>query len=244
MKVVLGIFLFFLCLACKKVEDRTCWKGEGEVTTITRNLSSFSVLETQGSVEVHLVQDTLTYAKLTCGTKLAKQITTVVENNHLKIQNHNRCSFIRPKQVLPILEIHYMNIDTILHGGSETLKTLNTLIGKELILKSLDNSSHLELTVDLEKFVYHTSDSWTDLTIHGKTDQALFYQKGNAFCDASELNILGDATVITKSVGNITLGELFHRLTVDIRSSGNVYYSGAPTSIQLIDTGDGELIHL
>lgn len=243
MKAQFYIAILLLLFSCKKVEDRTCWKSQGEINNFERYLDEFNAIETKGSIEIHLVQDSLNFAVLKCGTHLEKQIQTRVEAKHLYIENHNRCSFVRPKQETPILELHYIFLDTIHHAASESLKTINCIKTNHLVLKSLDNSSHLDLEVDVKDLIFHTSDSWTDLTVKGKVDQLTFYLKGNSFSDAKKLEIK-EATVISKSAGNIELGTILNKLKVDIRGSGNIYYSGNPATIEKTDTGDGELIHL
>lgn len=242
MKILFILSGFAFLLACKKVDDRRCWKGEGKVSTVDRELDGFHYIETNGAVEIHLVQDTVSYARLTCGEKLMGQIETIVQDKHLRVNNHNKCSFLRPKADFPILEIHFVNIDTLLHLGSGNLNTLNTLKTNNLHVLSLDNSSHLELDIEVNNFQFHTSDSWTDLTVSGSTKKAQFFLKGNAFSDARNLQVDGDAVVLSRSVGDLKIGPVSQVLKVDISSKGNVYYQGNPAQIELIDTGEGELI--
>ena len=67
--IVLFITFVFILASCKKAEDRPCFKGVGDETTVEIELASFETLFLGPHLNYILVQDTLGKVVLTGGER-------------------------------------------------------------------------------------------------------------------------------------------------------------------------------
>ena len=73
----MGVSMRFLCIivllfvtACKKPENRSCFKGTGKVVTQYISLPSFQSMELHQRLNIVLVQDSLDFLEIAAGENL------------------------------------------------------------------------------------------------------------------------------------------------------------------------------
>jgi hypothetical protein len=83
---------------------------------------------------------------------------------------------------------------------------------------------------------------WGDYTLEGKTKIARIGARSNGFCDTRKLVVTDSIYVASETSGDmyVQVGNL--PLYGFIKSIGNVYYSGNPSPIKVVQSSTGRLI--
>ena len=88
----------------------------------------------------------------------------------------------------------------------------------------------------------YLSSGSTDVNLKGSCSNLYIYNSGLAPVKALALQTL-KTHVHSNTISKIEV-HATESLNVEIRNEGNVYYTGSPTNINLIITGNGEAIQL
>lgn len=243
MKKIIGILvLSILFVACKKPENRTCFKFIGEDSERIEMLSPFNKLVLKAHLEYTIVQDSTDHVVIKGGKNLVQLVRLVNEDGILTIKNENKCNFLRNEKKTIQVEIHCTSIANIRYEGSEPLKTIGTLKSDYFNLFILDGAGSVNLNLDCIYLDAGTSNGWGDYTLSGKTNKARIGVKSNGYCDVRNLIISDSLYVAQESVGDIHFKASNVRVFGYLKGSGNIYYSGIPSSLSILKTGSGEVI--
>lgn len=153
-----ALFLFYLifCSGCSRntlLEE--CTTSTGPRRQEIRNLPVFNEVQTNGNLNIFWHEAEEYKVRIEGGRNLLEQVRTSVENSCLKIENKNRCNWVR--SFAPDIQVHiYGNQLRLLEiKGFGQIKTLDTLKSDVLYLRHYGASSaHFflktrELFVDL-----------------------------------------------------------------------------------------------
>ena len=231
--------------SCKKASERKCFKSSGTPTTKEIALSDFNSLLLNEHVAYELVQDSLDKVVIHGGENLINFIECKVVDGRLEVENKNKCAFLRAgkkdKDKI-VVEIHFTDIVNIHYEGSEYLKSVGTIHSDYLTLLIRDGSGPVDMTLDSKIIYAEISHGWGDFTLRGQTESATLRVSSNGYCDVRDLLILDSAAVLSDTPGSTHLSVNGIPLTGFIKGSGNVYYSGTPSLIDVILTNTGKLV--
>ena len=110
-----GLFLgvMILVIACKKPEERTCWKGAGEYAEIEYAVDSIRAFHLNKNIKYRFFQDNERKILVKGGENLIQQVAIDNRDNVLYASNFNRCHFLRDpsdivevENTLPTLRTH------------------------------------------------------------------------------------------------------------------------------------------
>lgn len=238
--LLLVLSLLVTLAGCEKDSFCNCLKEEGATTTETRFLPSFTAIEMNNNVDVVLSQDSIFSIKVVCGKNLIDGILTEVSGNTLKIQNINRCNWLRDFNNKFTVNITMPKLDLITNYGSGNISCAEIITGGTFQIDNWNGTGELEfkLAYDDVKFKLHTGPA--DIIAAGVVKDCYVYSAGNGYFKGAGL-ISEYCYVTTKGTGDC---EVFAsiELGATIEYLGNVYYSGNPPSIIPVITGDGSLI--
>ena len=137
---LLSLLAIVIICGCRKDQLNDCFQSTGKDKTITRSLSPFTKIKAGEKFDIILTQDTgqEEEVKITCGSHLAGQITTVVQNNTLTIENKNTCNFVRSYDRKISIEVRVRYLDDIEIYSATNLSSNDTLNfeNKSLTLKN------------------------------------------------------------------------------------------------------------
>jgi hypothetical protein len=238
---ILSFIVLFLS-ACKKPENRPCWKTAGEEIEMTIALEPFTKLFLKEHVEFVLVQDTVEKVVLMGGKNLLNFISVSVSDQTLEIGNENKCTFLRSYDKKVKAEIHFKSIDNIRFEGSESLTNKGKLNFSWLTLLIRDGAGPVNLNVDALAIIATISHGWGDFTFSGNVNYANFNVWSNGFCNTYGLNVKDSITVVSSTQGPVHINADQVKLKAETNGSGNIYYRGTPNSISFNQYGLGELI--
>ena len=230
-----GLFLFQL--ACK---NDKCLQSSGEIINETRHLEAFKTIDVYNYFNVYLKSDTINKIEIEAGGKLIPNIETSVTNGNLTIRDLNTCGFLKGYADKNL----YISVDTLslvtVYDASR-LYTQDTLKVKELRILFLSQVGTCDMIIHASTF---NLDIWYgdgDYIVRGKAESASFYARVLSFIYANELEA-NSCYVYNQSMGDCYV-KANESLTLEIHDSGNVYYSGEPSVIEITNnSGTGKLI--
>ena len=238
------VFTFILSIltACKKPEERTCFKRTGDIDTLEVSVGGFDKLFLHEHVEYQLIQDSLDKVVLVGGKNLLGEIQLTVTEGLLDISNHNRCNFLRDYQKKVMAEIHFTNIINIHFEGTETLANRDTLQFDWLTFLIRDGAGPVKLNFNAQYVNAIVSHGWGDFTFKGTVNQANLNVRSNGYCDTYGMKVLDSLTVISNTQGTVKVNANGVKLKAQTEADGNILYKGVPSFIQFNQIGAGSLI--
>ncbi|MES2557415.1 MAG: DUF2807 domain-containing protein [Bacteroidota bacterium] len=228
--------------ACKKPENRKCFKSTGDDTTLEIPLSEFDRLKLNPHLSYLLIQDSTDKVVIKGGKNVVNLVEYNVTNELLEISNKNKCAFLRNAKRELLVEIHFTNIINIHYEGSEYLRSEGILNLDYFTIMVRDGAGPVDLTLNSKVIDADISHGWGDYTFHGTTEVARISARSNGFCDVYDLTITDSVYVASETPGHIRVRAEGIPLYGYIKSSGDIFYKGNPSVINVIQTGSGELI--
>lgn len=225
--------------------------GNGSVVTETRYSVSFNYVENQGSFDVYIIQDTISFVEIQAESNLIPHIRTIVHGNTLEIDTRENLGNNYSMNVI----VHTPVIDGVALSGSGLIDVDNIETGTfEAVLSgsgviygdvssvnfytSLSGSGEIDFFVDTDVSKAIISGSG-DIKLNGISNYADYKISGSGNIDAFGLPV-NECTAKISGSGNIytTVSDL---LNITISGSGNLYYRGDP-SINSNISGSGLII--
>ena len=240
--VVVIAMLLFVLSACKKLEDRKCFKTAGEEATLEIPIGNFGRLDLGPRIKYILVQDSVNKVVLSGGSHLISMIgLDIVDGDLLVIENRNTCNFLRSYKKEVTVEIHCKSIYYVVYHGTRDLICQTPIESAYFTYVALESSGTSHLNID-GKNIYVVCDKWGNFELEGTSDYLKIEMRGNSFGDAlkmqvnDSLNIVSSSSELTKIRANTI------PLRAEVSSNGDIWYVGNPSSIEYNRYGSGELI--
>jgi hypothetical protein len=240
--VALSLIILFIS-ACKKPEDRRCWKTAGKEIEMTLPVAPFSKLFLHEHIEFVLVQDSIEKVVLTGGENLLNRISVTVSDGLLDIKNENKCAFFRSYDKKVKAEIHFKGIENIHYEGSESLTNKGKLNFSWLTLLVRDGAGPVNLNFDAYVVIATVSHGWGDFTFSGSVNYANLNVWSNGFCNTYGLKVKDSISVVSTTQGPVHINADQAKLKAETNGSGNIYYRGTPSSIAFHKYALGDLIN-
>jgi len=245
-----GVSMSFLCItallfatACKKPENRACWKGTGKVVTQYISLPSFQSMELHQRLNIVLVQDSLDFLEIEAGENLQNFIDWSVVDGKLEIWNQNKCSYLRYKTGDVKIIIHFKSLANLIYWGSELLVSRDTIQADYLDVLMNDGAGDLDLNIHANVINVVNPHGFSSIYIAGFCHFLRLDIDGYGTFDTRDLQVTDSIAVMYASNGTSFLDAQNVKIKAELSSSGNVMYEGLPTLIQKIRYGTGDLIH-
>jgi hypothetical protein len=229
-----------LFIGCKNPNDRTCWKGSGEMVSEIRELPNKTVISIFDDADIILIQDSLNYIEIESYSNLVSFIETNSIDTEIEIRNLNRCNFIRDKDIENIVTIHYSNIETLNLNGTGKVTFIGEIIQNNLEINSYNSSSEFTLNISCHKLQCVFINGSINANINGSSDSTYLYQSKHSIVNASNLTN-SYLHFSNRSTGDGHVG-VTNTLAVELLDVGNIYYLGSPTLKILADNGLGNVI--
>lgn len=211
-----------------------------------RKLGKFVGLEVGSGIKVNFTQGPQQNIRVETDEDKLQYISTVVENNILKImvKNTGKKSLNFNKIFVNIIAPELNQISTSAGSNLTVLNTLKaerinvdassgSLINGDFDIKnkaelSVTSGANLNLNINTNQLSFDGT-SGSNATINGKADQANFQLTSAANCNAQNL-IINNATASVTSAANLTVN-VFGTLDAKANSAGKIRYRGNPKNI-------------
>lgn len=232
-----------LSVSCKKQEDRRCFKTLGEESQISFSLPDPGRLNLKSGLRFLLVQDDSNYAIVRGGKNIIGQVKwQKAENGYLEIFTEDKCRFLRDQNELPSVEIHLKDVWDLRYEGSDVLETQDTLHLDFLDFVILDACGTMNLTLNIDTLSGTVAYGWGDYKLRGQANRVSLGIRSNGYCDLRDFRVKQLYEVKQQSVGDMHIFVDQVPLSGYITGSGNIYYSGIPSSINITSYSEGQII--
>ncbi len=246
----MGVSMRFLCIivllfvtACKKPENRSCFKGTGKVVTQYISLPSFQSMELHQRLNIVLVQDSLDFLEIAAGENLQNFIDWSVVDGELEIKNQNKCAYLRYKTGDVKITIHFKSLAKLIYWGSELLVSRDTIQADYLDVLMNDGAGDLDLRIHANVINVVNPHGFSNISIDGICKFLRLDIDGYGTFDTRDLKVTDSIAVMYASNGTSFLDAQNIKIKAELSSSGNVMYQGLPSVIQKMRYGTGDLIH-
>ena len=236
------ISISFLCAECSNKKE-TCFYTSGKIVTQQIPLGEFKYLYLEDNIDYYLTRDTTNWIELTCDDKTLPMIEIQVLANELRISNTATCNFLRNYETKNKAIIHYKKIEKINYTGSKKITSLDTITTDILAVYLLKGAGSIQLNIECNRFETSSS-GYGDLTIKGKCNSYLVEQRGISTYNLSELTAKDSIRSIHQSINKMNLNTEGCALRGRIEKSGNIYFKGIPSYIDIELLNKGKLISL
>ncbi len=240
-------FLFVLIFfsACKKEENRSCLKSNGDIIEKIIPVDNFFRLYTGPYMDFVLVQDTVNFVRLTGGENLLNfiEINQVSEQKKIEIRNKNKCRFLRNKKEVVQVEIHFKQLEEIFFEGSGTMTNVGTMNIPYLEVVLNEGSGTVNLNIIAQQLRIFAEPSWANFYLKGKSTFLDMTVKGNAYADTREFTV--DSLFLMKSRSSADVyinADQVGFFKCETWGNGNVYYKGTPAWQEWNNYGKGKLL--
>jgi hypothetical protein len=244
MKALTYISLIIVLLfACKKPENRKCYKFLGENSTKRIELKNFTRLKLKKNIVFELVQDDSTYLIVKGGKNVVNFIKTEFDSDgFLHVFNENKCDFLRNQKEKITVEIHFVNLEELFFEVSEKLTCRDTLKLNDFNFTILDACGTMDLLINAQNLKGEVAYGWGDYFIAGKVNNADLGVRSNGYCDVSNLKVIAKYNLKNESPGNMYVNVSNNEVIGMISGAGNIYYQGEPASTTINFYGKGKFL--
>jgi hypothetical protein len=237
--IILGLF------SCKKANERSCFKGKGEETTMEvsfdKNVDSLILYD---DLFYTLVQGKQSKVVLSGGENLLPYIDVVSESGKLTLRNNNKCNFLRSFKNKIHALIYVDSVRSIHYEGTTELKSQDTLFSNELRLTIKDGAGDVDLTLKNAYTSAVITHGFGNFILRGETTNAFLNCNTNSYCDSRSFKVAHNLYVNSNTVANMLINANANYLETIIKQKGNIEYIGTPIAKYVNRTGKGRLIDL
>ena len=212
-------------------------RGNGNVTTQTRNEASFNGVKTAGSFDLYVTQGETQSIRIEAEENLLKYITTEIEGGVLKVRVRRGVN-LRPRKDMKVF-VTAPNFKELGIAGSGNIIAESDIKSTDNMEFSIAGSGDVRVAaIDAPKITVRISGSGS-ANIAGNTRDAVFRIAGSGDVKCKELKAENTEVHIAGS-GNVWT-YCSQNLDVHIAGGGDVHYLGNPVNVKQKIAGSGNM---
>ena len=193
--------------------------GSGNVVSVNRNVASFDKIRVNQGLECEVIQSNEQQVTVEADDNLVNDIKTSVENGTLVIStDYNNYINVSSKKVI-VRVPKLVGLET---NSGASLRTVNTLTGNDMIVKSSSGSS-LEAEIEADNVTLESS-SGSEQTVRGKALKLNTASSSGSHIDADELT--ANEVFAQSSSGSSSSVKAVLLLDAKASSGSSINYSG------------------
>jgi hypothetical protein len=230
--------LAFITIISIQLSAQSWWskhniKGNGNIETITRNLSDYDRISVGGPFEIILVKGEIGKLNITIEENLKETLITKVENKKLTIR-WKRGYIVKPKETIHIT-IPIVELQKISFSGSGSISNQKLIVTDEFEIE-MAGSGKLNLSIESDEVVCSMAGSGVIL-LTGKAKKFDVSKVGSGELKAT--GFVCDIIDVSSAGSGITEINATDYLEVNSVGSGNIFYANKPKNEQIKVTGSG-----
>ena len=143
--------LLVLVSACKKSEDRACWKFAGVQVSQTIDLPPFDKLYVGTGFDIELVQDTVDRLEIFAAENLMNFLTYEQVEGELELKNSNKCRFLRNSKGNKVkIILHFQELKGLRYEGTGEMTMKGKVVTDRFSVILLEGASKVNFEVGIE----------------------------------------------------------------------------------------------
>lgn len=227
---LLGVLLL---ASCNGID---CVSGSGNQVTVTRDIGTFTKIETSGSFEIILKQDPLSALRIEADDNIQDEIKTSISGNTLSIDMDG--NFCDSGPIL--LYISSKDFEKIKISGAVDLRSDGQLDLNDFEL-NLSGSSKVMLEMNAKRLRTSSSGS-TEINLKGQAGVHELDLSGSTNIKALDF-VVGEYNIKSSGSSKSSINVLN---VLNVRSSGSskVEYIGKPSKVSNHDSGSSQVISI
>lgn len=235
------LLILIISVSCKKENLCDCFKSTGKEITSERDVSNFTAITVKDKINVILTQGPVFEVKVEAGANLQSLIKTTLSHDTLKIENKNRCNWVRGYKHKITVYITAPNFNYVNNNGLGTISNTGE-ITQDSIKVRLNNSGDIKLNLNTN-VLRGGAHGNGDLYLSGVSNRLEYDYVGTNYLYAGDLKVISFIYL-----HSVTLGKSFinapenGQMDIKIDQAGNIYYKGNPAIINLTRNNKGDLI--
>ena len=242
-RISLYLFILLLAIACKKANERVCFKSTG--------IDSVKLIEAEFPIDSLFLNDNLNYLlipdsnefiQLEGGAHLIDFIEVLQSAGKIEISNTNKCDFLRSFKEKMTVSIHLKRLNYLEYTGGGNVTTLDTIDAPDFRLRIVDGGGPVHLILESGYLEGVITKGYGDFTIQGKTIDAFLLCQANSYCNTKELQVQGNLHVTSNSSADMHVNANGSNFTAQIYKRGNIYYAGNPNQLITEIFGEGSVL--
>ena len=218
-----------------------CLKSTGKLKTEQRTLPPFETLELYDHINVNYYYAPNYELEVQAGENLIDLVHTEVENGILRIENRNRCNWVRSYKKEITINLKAPSFQNFNYYSSAKVVFQDSMRSDTFRLNLWEASGSIELLLNSTYVELKSNTGPGDITARGECFELVSYMSGNGTLNSQQLQAK-KALAITVNTGDILL-RVTDELKAEIKGSGDIFYQGQPV-IELSDQGKGKLIRI
>jgi hypothetical protein len=244
MNKILGFSILILVMfSCKKANERRCYKSHGELDSMVYSLESgIYEFDLGKRIRYRIFQDSSNQVIVRGGENMISFVRPEQSDSTLTIRNQNRCNFLRSKDEYIEVDIYYDTYQRIKCDPTDSLVFMDTISADYLDIYLVDGGGYMRLNTLANHLRLDVTGGVTHFDVAGEAV--------NQFDLFVHILSYGNAEGLKSKnawINNNTTGDLYVNLDstvsrIQLRGTGDIYYSGTPDSLNIEKTGDGNLI--
>lgn len=211
-------------------------KGNGKVTTVTRNTSDYRGVSVGGSFDVVLVKGKEGKIKIEGEENIIPYIETEVEKGILKVKYKKNMNIRTTKRLT--VTVPFQDIESVSLGGSGNISG-KSVIKTNSMSANLGGSGNITLQVEANEVSASIGGSG-NINLEGTTEEFNCKIAGSGGIRAYDLKT---DKLNAKVAGSGSIKSFVKsKIQAKIVGSGSIYYKGNPTHIDTKSVGSGDVI--
>ena len=241
LRVTIYVAIIIWFSACKKADERRCWKSFGDQTSLVIALDSVQKMRLNTGVTYVMHQSFERKIEIIGGENMVKLVNVQLENYLLEITNKSSCNFLRDFDKKVRVHIYYPQFTDVYAEVSDSLIFMDTIQGDLLQLEMRNAGGVATITCNLNDLRMIVSAGPGHFVANGFAKFATLKTQGQGFGDARGLNSkFLNGYQNSRAPLKLNLENTESSIVID--GAGDVRYMGTPKSIDLIQNGAGNFI--
>ena len=181
-------------------------------------------------IEVTVFRGSSFQVEVIAGKNIIKNIATTIQNDTLRIENKNKCNFVRGYKHQVKINITLPHLYVAVNNGVAKL-TIDNAFTQDSVRVRAESSGDIFLN-GTYNFIYAHSNGNGDININGTANELKVYINGTNYFNAQNLIVKDKIYIETLSLGDAHLNaEQLKKLDYIIYNTGNIYYRGTPNEV-------------
>lgn len=241
---ILILFVLVLLNACKKPENRKCFKSFGEEGEMVHQLDSINQFNLMKGITYYIYQDDRKEIVVRGGENMLNYIELDYDSQEFEmtVNNKNSCNFFRDRSQLMEVEIHYPHYSNFYMEPSDSVFFVDTLTGNHVYIEIRNGGGTAVINTDLGALNVVVSNGSADYILNGHANTAEVKVQGNGFADASQFTS-NNYFIYNSSTADLEVNVEGAQAYILMRGTGDVLYTGNADSLTVENKGSGELIN-
>lgn len=227
--------------SCKKKEERSCWKGHGDETSLEIPLDSVSNWNLHKRIKYRIFQDSTRKLVIKGGENLVNLISAENNGTEMTIRNNNKCHFLRGSDRIIEVEIHYPHFNRFYMEPSDSVIFMGTIVTDSFRVQMRQGAGSLVADVNANFLQVTASEGAGDFTLTGTANYAELKMNEQGFSNATGFTT-NSIFIYQNSRNSMLVNIEGSSVIMWIDGTGNVYTVGTAAAIAEEGIGSGEML--